>query len=144
MKTTVILSLLLLAVVTAGAQDLLRSNPSYIKAREMQLQADQAFNRGDYDKAVQLADDSKKLLAQAESETTGRIQQLRANGWKTQAAERISYARGIHADVNYPEQWAKANALYATAQKSYDAGDYDTSITSSQAVIKTLEGIRPK
>jgi cell division protein FtsN len=144
MKATVILSLLLLAVTAAGAQDLLRSNPNYIKAREMQLQADQAYNRGDYDKAVQLADDSRKLLAQAEAETTARIQQLRANQWKNRAADRIAYAKGIKADIAYPEQWAKANALYDAAQKAYDAKDYDTSIASSQAAYNALDGIRPK
>ncbi len=144
MKATVILSLLLLAVVGAGAQDLLRTNPNYLKARDLQVQADQALGRGEYDKSVQLADDSRKLLAQAEAETTARIQQLRANGWKTQAAERIRYARGIRAEVSYPEQWAKANALYDTAQKTYDAGDYDASIASSKAVLAALEGIRPK
>ena len=144
MKATVILSLLVLAVVTAGAQDLLRSNPNYVKAREMQLQADQAYNRGDYDKAAQLADDSRRLLSQAETETTARIQQLRANGWKNRAAERIAYAKGIKADVAYPEQWAKANALYDTAQKTYDARDYDASIAASQAAYSALDGIRPK
>lgn len=144
MKAVLILSLLLFAVVTAGAQDLLRTNPNYLRARDLQLQADQALGRGEYDRSVQLAEESKKLLAQAEAETTVRIQQLRANGWKNQASERINYARGIRADVTYPEQLSKANALFETAQKSYDAGDYETSIASSKAVLASLEGIRPK
>ena len=144
MKAIMILSLLLLVVATAGAQDLLRTNPNYMKARDLQLQADQALSRGEYDKSVELAEESKKLLAQAESETTARIQQLRANGWKTQASERISYARGIRAEVAYPEQMSKANALFETAQKTYDSGDYETSIASSKAVLATLEGIKPK
>lgn len=144
MKATVIFALLLAAVATAGAQDLLRTNPNYLKARELQLQADQSFGRGEYDKSVDLAEESKKLLARAETETTARIQQLRANGWKNQAAERIRYAKGIRADVSYPEPWAKANALFDTAQKAYDAGDYETSITSSKAVLAALEGVKPK
>jgi hypothetical protein len=143
-KTTFALALFFLAAIGAGAQDLLRSNPNYLKARELQLQADQALAAGQYDKAIQLADDSRKLLSQAEAETTVRIQQLRANGWKTQAAERIRYAKGIKADLTYPEQWAKANALYDTAQKAYDAGDYDTSVRSSQAVLGALKDVKPK
>jgi hypothetical protein len=144
MKLTVILSLFVLALAAAGAQDLLRSNPNYLKARDLQLQADQALNRGEYDRSVQLSEESKKLLAQAESETTFRIQQLRANGWKVQASERIRYAKGIKADVNYPEQWLKANALNEAAQKAYDANEFDTSIASSRAVLAALEGIRAK
>ena len=144
MKATVIFALLFAAVAAAGAQDLLRTNPNYLRARELQVQADQALGRGEYDRSVQLSDESQKLLAQAESETTTRIQQLRANSWKNQAAERIRYAQGIKADTTYPEQWAKATALFDTAQKSYDAGDYDTSIASSRAVLAALQGIRPK
>ncbi len=144
MKATVIFALLLAVVATAGAQDLLRTNPNYLKARDLQLQADQALNQGEYDKSVQLSEESQKLLAQAESETATRIQQLRANSWKNQAAERIRYAKGIKADVAYPEAWAKANALFDSAQKSYDAGDYEASIASSRAVIAALEGVKPK
>lgn len=144
MKATVIFALLFAAVAMAGAQDLLRTNPNYLKARDLQVQADQALGRGEYDKSVQLSEESQKLLAQAESETTIRIQQLRANSWKNQAAERIRYAKGIKADVTYPEPWAKANALYDSAQKSYDAGDYEASITSSKAVIAALTGVKPK
>ena len=144
MKATVIFALLFAVVAAAGAQDLLRTNPNYIKARELQVQADQALGRGEYDRSVQLSDESQKLLAQAESETTTRVQQLRANSWKNQAAERIRYAQGIKADATYPEQWAKANALFATAQQTYDAGDYEASIAASRAVLAALEGIRPK
>jgi hypothetical protein len=144
MKATLIFALLFAAVAAAGAQDLLRTNPNYLRARDLQVQADQALGRGEYDRSVQLSEESKRLLAQAEGETTVRLQQLRANGWKNLAAERIRYAQGIKADANYPEQWAKANALYETAQRSYDSGDYDTSIASSRAVLAALEGIRPK
>jgi hypothetical protein len=144
MKLTVIISLLAMTLAAAGAQDLLRTNPNYLKARDLQLQADQAFGSGNYDRSVQLSEESKKLLTLAETETTFRIQQLRANGWKTQASERIRYGKGIKADVNFPEQWLKANALFETAQKTYDANDFDTSIASSKGVLATLEGVRPK
>jgi hypothetical protein len=144
MKATVIFAMLFAVVAAAGAQDLLRTNPNYIKARELQVQADQALGRGEYDRSVQLSDESQKLLAQAESETTTRVQQLRANSWKNQAAERIRYAQAIKADATYPEQWAKANALFATAQQTYDARDYEASIAASRAVLAALEGIRPK
>jgi hypothetical protein len=144
MKLTLILSFLVLSLAAAGAQDLLRTNPNYLKARDLQLQADQAFKGGEYDRSVQLSEESKKLLAQAEAETTFRVQQLRANGWKTQASERIRYGKGIKADLNFPEQWQKANALFETAQKAYDANDFDTSIASSRAVLASLQDIRPK
>jgi hypothetical protein len=144
MKATVVFALLIAAVAAAGAQDLLRTNPNYLKARDLQVQADQALGRGEYDKSADLSLESKRLIVQAEAETTIRIQQLRANGWKNQAAERIRYAKGIKADASYPEQWAKANALFDTAAKSYDAGDYETSIASSRAVLAALEGVKPK
>lgn len=144
MKATVIFALLFAAVAVAGAQDLLRTNPNYLKARDLQVQADQALGRGEYDRSVELSQESQRLLAQAESETTTRIQQLRANGWKNQAADRIRFAQGIKADANYPEQWAKASALFATAQRTYDAGDYEASIAASRAVLAALEGIKAK
>ena len=136
--------LITLAVAALGAQDLLRTNPNYLKARELQLQAEQAYGRGDYDKASQLAGEAKQLSAVAEREATTRLAQLRANGWRVQAERRLQYAEGIQAPRNFPQAYASAKALYETAVQAYQAADYEKSTAASKAVLAALENIKPK
>jgi hypothetical protein len=126
------------------AQDLLRTNPNYVKARELQVQATQAYEAGDYDKAVEYADESKRLSDLAEAEASQRLLQLRANGWKNQAERRISYAESIGADRRYPDEYGRAKVLNQAARTAYDAGEYQAAIDSAKAVLALLEDIVPK
>lgn len=140
----IILVLLTLCSAAIFAQDLLRTNPNYIKARELQAQAGQAYETGEYDKAVEYADESKRLSDLAEAEATARLLQLRANGWKNQAERRLQYAEGIAADRRYPEEYGRAKRLFDTARTAYDAGDYQLAIDSARAVMAILQDIVPK
>ncbi len=136
--------LLLLGTAVLFSQDLLRTNPNYIKARELQLRAGQAYEAGEYDKAVEYADEAQRLSALAEGEAAARLLQLRANGWKNQAERRLRYAEGLAADRRYPEEYARARGLFATAQTAYNAGDYQLAMDSARTVVAILEDIEPK
>ena len=128
----------------AESQDLLRSNPNYLKARELQLKAEQALKNGEYDSAFEYAEESKRLSAVALAETEARILALRANSWRHRAGRRIEYARAINAERSFPEESKRAEAVYEEALKAYNAGEYEKSIDGFRSVVSILKDIRAK
>ena len=135
---------LFLVLQTTAAQDLLRSNPNYLKARELQLKAEQAFANGEYDKSIEYSEESKRLSALAEAEVESLFQAYRASNWKSLAENRLRYARGIRADLSYPDEFRIATSSYEVGLQAYNAKEYRESIESFQAVVKALENIRAK
>jgi tetratricopeptide (TPR) repeat protein len=128
----------------ADCQDLLKSNPNYLKARELQLKAEQALKNGEYDKAYEYAEESKRLSALALAETEARILALRANSWRYRAERRIEYAKAIKAERSFPDEWKRATAVYEEALKAYNAAEYEKSIEGFRSVVSILKDIRAK
>ncbi len=125
------------------AQSLLDNN-FYKQAKDLLAKSQSALDAGDYDGAAQLAQQARDALAKSDAYVADRTQFYRANGWLSQANDRIAYAKSIKADENYKDAYATAVTAVADAKTALDAKSYDASITSSQAAIAALKDIAPK
>ncbi len=132
-----------MVIQSVSGQDLLRTNPNYIKARDLQLKSEQALKIGDYDKAYEYAEESKRLSALALAEAEARLLALRANSWRYRAGRRIEYAKAVNAEQSFPDEWKRASALYEEALKAYNAKEYENAIEGFRAVVSLLEEVRP-
>ena len=134
---------ILMVIQSVSGQDLLRTNPNYIKARDLQLKSEQALKIGDYDKAYEYAEESKRLSALALAEAEARLLALRANSWRYRAGRRIEYAKAVNAELSFPDEWDRASALFEEALEDYNAKDWEKAIEGFRAVVSLLENVRP-
>ena len=133
--------LFVLAVPLASAQSLL-DNEFYKKAKDLLAQSQTALDAGDYDAANSLAQQAQDQLAKSDDYVATMTQFYRANGWLSQANDRIAYAKSIKADANFKDAYDKAVADAATAKTALDAKSYDDSITASKSALDALKDIK--
>ena len=139
-----LVGLLAALAVTAplGAQSLL-DNQYYHKAQDLLTQSQQAYDQGDYDQATSLANQAKDQLAQSDAYIAELTKFYRANGYLSQANDRVAYAKSINADVHYKDQYDKAVTDVTGAKTALDGKDYDTSVGLSKDALAVLADIAP-
>jgi hypothetical protein len=131
-----------LAAAAAPAQSLL-DNQYYKGAKDLLAQSQQALQLGDYDGAALLAVEARDALAKSDDYVATMTLFYRANGWLSQANDRIAYAKSINADTNYKDAYDKAAADALEARTALDAKDYQKSIDLSRGVVAALADIAP-
>ena len=134
--------LLGVSAVALSAQSLL-DNDFYKQAKDQLAQGDQAMQAGDYDTAASLAAQAKENFAKSDEYVATMMMFYRANGWLSQAKDRIAYAKSIKADTNYKDAYATAVTDAGGAKDALDAKDYDKSIGLSKDAIAALANIGP-
>jgi len=134
--------LLGMSAVALSAQSLL-DNDFYNQAKAQLAQADQAMQAGDYDTAASLAAQAKENFAKSDEYVATTLMFYRANGWLSQAKDRIAYAKSIKADANYKDAYDTAVTDAGGAKDALDAKDYDKSIGLSKDAIAALANIAP-
>lgn len=137
-----ILGLIMFSALAAGAQSLL-DNPDFKRAQELQRQSERAYTEGDYDKAFEYAEEAKTYIERSNVHVARRVLVYRANSWRLRALTRVNYFRSVGVDPMYQDVWARAQEDMALAQRTYDQGEYEQSITLSQRVLNALEPVRP-
>ena len=145
MKKTILIAVSLavfLGISTLSAQSLL-DNEFYNKAKDLISQSEQALQAGDYDMAASLADQAKENFAKSDDYVATMLMFYRANGWLSQARDRIAYAKSIKADTNFKDAYDTAVAAAGGAKDALDAKDYDKSIGLSKDAIAALANIAP-
>jgi nucleoid-associated protein YgaU len=146
MKTPIRVLLGLLAVLAAAApltaQSLL-DNQYYHKGQDLLAQSQQAFNRGDYDLSTSLANQAKDQLAQSDAYIAELTKFYRANGYLSQARDRVAYAKSIDADVHYKDKYDKAVTDVAGAKTALDGKQYDQSVELSKDALAQLADVAP-
>jgi nucleoid-associated protein YgaU len=144
-RVTIVLLVALWIVTVAssvGAQNLLKENKYYQEAQELKRQAQQAFEEGDYDKAIQLSNRAKELTAEAESFAQWQVRIYKARGWMNRAEDFINWALGVGAKKQFPDKWEKASQSFTQARTLFDEEKWESSIEASRntiAIIKTIE-----
>jgi nucleoid-associated protein YgaU len=144
-KTWLILgALLVLGTVTAFGQNSLTDNPNYLKALDMQRMAQQSYDAGDYQEAMDYSAQAKELSKVALVEAEKQRMKWMANSYKNRAAERIAFGEKNHAATRYPDIWTQAKASYAVARQTFDAESYQASVDASTKVIDLMAGVEPE
>lgn len=139
--------LLILAAMTAASllwgQSLLTENPFYQQAEELKQQAREAIAEGRYEEATELSAQAEEYHRQAEEWAELQVLRYRANGWKNRAEERLSYARSVDAQTNFPTEYANATDFYQTGSDLFSNEEYGQSIQPFRNVVEALEAVRP-
>ena len=141
----VVLAVLLLAGVlpVLGAQTLLRDNPDYQKARELQRLSEQALEAGEYDQAATYAEESKLYAAKAEAYAAKMAIAYKANGWRQYARDKVADARAQGAERTFAEGFTRAAEEYRMAESTFDAEEFEASINHSRQAIAELADFHP-
>ena len=146
MKKTIIVALAgFLAFAIAGpvfGQNFLTDNPFYKEARELRLQAEQAIEEGEYDRAVELSREAQELTRKAREWAEEQLLRYQANAWTNRAEERLDFARRVNAEERYPEEFENAQEFYEQAETLFEDEEYEQSIQASRNVISALAGVR--
>ena len=133
--------LLVLVAAGLGAQSLL-DNEFYKKAVAQKQQSEQAYQNGDYDAAASLAKESTANFKKSDAYVEKMMGFYRANGWLQRADERLAYAKGIDADINFKDAFEKALQYVADAKIMLEAEEYVRSAYFSKKGIAALQNIR--
>jgi len=138
--TVVFLGIIALVV---PAQSLL-DNEFYKKAKDLLAQSQAELQTGDYDAAASLAAEARDNLAKSDDYVATMLFIYRANGWLSQANDRVAYAQSIKADTNYKDAYEKAVADVEAARIALDAKEYQNSIDLSKSALAFLQNIAPQ
>jgi hypothetical protein len=145
MKTLRILAVLVLALGAAApmmGQSLI-DNQYYHKAQDLLAQSQQAYNQGDYDLSTSLANQAREQLAKSNDYIAELTQFYRANGYLSQAKDRLAYAKSIDADVHYKDAYDKAATDVTDSKTALDGKDYPKSVDLSKEAIALLANVAP-
>jgi nucleoid-associated protein YgaU len=141
----ILITAILVAAVAAPAlfsQNFLRENEHYQKARQLQQQAQQALDEGNYDEAVELSRQARQQAQKAQEYAEQQALLYRANSWKNRAQKRIEYVRSIDGPERYPDKFSSAQKAYEEAVSLFEEEEYQDSIHSSQEAINLLVDIK--
>jgi nucleoid-associated protein YgaU len=146
MRTTRIIAIaIVLALSVTGlavSQNFLTDNPFYQEAQELRRQAEQAIEDGEYDRAVELAQEAQELTQQAREWAEEQLLRYQANAWTNRAEERLDFAERVNAQERYPEEYENASEFYEEAESLFEEESYEESIQASRNVISALQGVR--
>ena len=118
-KTGIVAAICML--VAAGplfAQSLL-NNEEYQRAQELRAQAEEAFEDGDYDAAIELTEEADVALEAAREIAERRRDGFRAANARTLADRRLGEAEGYNVSDHFPEEYEQARSLFEEGQELY-------------------------
>jgi nucleoid-associated protein YgaU len=141
---TITIAVVLLFAVTglAVGQNFLTDNPYYEEAQELRREAEQAIDDGEYDRAVELAQEAQELTRQAREWAEEQLLRYQANAWTNRAEERLQFAERVDAEERYPEEYENATQFYEEAESLFEEEEYEDSIQASRNVISALQSVR--
>lgn len=139
-KLIAILAVCCLVIFTAAAASY--SNNTYQKqAREYDRLAQEAFDSGEYDLAVEYAEMSAEYTALSEAYIFTMMNRAEAQKQLAQLEKQLAYAKSIGGDVNYPNFYNAASEGYQKALAAFDAAQYEDVLTLAADALESLKGI---
>lgn len=147
LRTVLTAALLLVAVLSAGAQSI-SDDPVYAglieEVEQLRADAQTAIEEGRYQEAVELANQAEAKAEEADARAQEIVLRFRANSWvNTIAPERLAYAESINAPERYPEEWEAANSFMEQAREAYANEEWFDAVDAARRVVRNLEEIRP-
>jgi nucleoid-associated protein YgaU len=142
MKKRQLILVALLAVLSffLGAQSL-KDNPDFQKSLELNAQAKQAYDDGDYDAAAQYAAQAQEYASLSDKYVEKMVAKASADRDMGKAKESMAWADGAGAKASYPALYQSAADLYASAQASYDGEDYPAAGDQARQTVAAVDTI---
>jgi len=143
MKKVLLLAIIFCTVVYAGfAATTWDNNDFQRKSRSLSLQAEKAYDEGDYDAAVEYAreaEENARLSAEL-------IQQMMARAAAEkkllQARTRYTWAEQNNADRYFPSAMKEASSYIAQAEGSFAAEEWSNTEATAERALEALSSVR--
>jgi len=113
-------------------------NPYFIKSVQLNEQAKEAFEEGEYDASVAYAEEAKEYARLSDEYVFMRM----ADSALARADSRYTWAVSVGAARRYPTEYRIASAAYNEAVKARKAENWDGTIAASARVLAALAKIK--
>ncbi len=143
MKKTLLV--LIAFVIAAGASlwsQSLKDNSYYQKSLELQAQASQAFDDGDYDAAAAYAAQAQQYAGLSDKYVAQMVAMTEANESMAKAKDALAAADKLEAAKYYPKEYASATTAMADSETAYGSQDYATAKDRADAVLVALADVK--
>ena len=111
------------------------------KSRELSAMAERAYGEGDYDKAVEYAREAEENARLSEEYIRKMLLRADAETEMNRARTRMTWARGIKADVNFPDEYRTAAEHVDRGGRRFDEEDYEGAKRHAQLALEALSGV---
>lgn len=111
------------------------------KSREYSALASSSYEEGDYDMAVEYANEAEKNARLSEEYIKKMLLRSEAETEMNRARTRLTWAREIKADVNYPSEFTAAAKNVDSGSRAFNNEDYESAKRYAGLALECLEGI---
>lgn len=144
MKKTIIIAIAVCLMVSAlhvsaASYD---NNEFQKKSRAYSAMATQAFDEGDYDKAVSLAEEAEKFAELSAAFIEKMIAKSEAESTLFRARTRLAWATEIKAERNFPAEMQTAASEIDSADSAFGQEDYAGARRSAESALAALSVVR--
>lgn len=122
-KRFILLVVLSLTAVLSAAGQSLFDNAYHRRALELQRLAERNLETGEYDESIRLSREAGIFADLSAKYGEMLYHRYKADNQIRRANERITYARGIEADRNFPEEYFDAIGAYENSRQLFSEGE---------------------
>jgi nucleoid-associated protein YgaU len=112
------------------------------KSRAYGNLAEKAFNEGNYEQAEAYALEAEKYARESAAFIEQMIARSEAEPTVQRARTRLAWAKGIHAERFFPQEWASASAALSRAEELFAQGSYPGAKIEAEQVLSALEAVK--
>lgn len=141
MKKLIVLLVMCTLVLFSAAAVSYTNNTYQKQAREYSRLAQEAFDSGEYDLAVEYAEMASEYTVLSEAYIRTMVARADAQKQLNQLKTQLAYAKSIGGDVNYPNYYNAASEGYNKALTAFDAAQYEDVLALTAEALETLKGI---
>jgi len=122
----------------------LADNEFYLKSIELETQAAEAFETGDYDAAADLAAQAGEYAAMSDAYVVKKLAMQAAENAIGAAQERYDWAATVDAERRFPEKYAAAGTELSIARENFAAENFQKAQEHAESVVPLLADIKPE
>lgn len=104
--------------------------------------AEQAFDEGDYDKAVEYAKKAENYSVKSETYINTMVAKAEAQNQIRYAMNQLAWATDVDGEEHYPLTYAAGKQAYNSAQAAYKNGQYELAGEYAKAALEALGQIK--
>lgn len=111
------------------------------KARELTALAQEAFDEGDYDRAIELTAEAEENAEKSQAYIQMMIAKADAEKQMTIAKNQQAWALRVRGDVNYPMAYSAGTKALENGQVAFDNEDFDGASAYAKEAIQSFSSI---
>ncbi len=141
MKKLIVILVMCGLVLCAATAASYVNNTYQKQAAEYSRLAQEAFDSGEYDLAVEYAEMASEYTVLSEAYIRTMMARSDAEKQLAKLKQQLDYAKSIHGDANYPNFYNAASDGYTQALAAFDAAQYEDVLALTADALEALEGI---